>query len=80
MTLEKLVKWSCSKDKFTSLEEYIEFCLEFLAYASSNIQADIISKNEPHYHFLQFKEEGSYNVTRPLNYKLMYSNNKLKPN
>jgi hypothetical protein len=78
MNLENLVEWSCHKDKFTSLEEYIAFCRDFLEYVSSDIQADIVSRNEPHYHFLQFKEEGLYNVTRPINYKLMYSKKEAK--
>jgi len=73
MNLAHLVEWASNKEQFTTLDQYIDFCKAFLDYVKTNIQADIVSKNESHYHFLQYKEEGFYNVTRPLNYKLMYS-------
>ncbi|MCK4594714.1 hypothetical protein KAU45_09440 [bacterium] len=73
MKLTELVTWASNKEQFTNLDNYIEFCRAFLDYIRTNIQADIVSKNETHYHFLQYKEEGFYNVTRPLNYNLMYS-------
>lgn len=73
MKLTELMTWVSDKERFTKLDDYIEFCKAFLDYIKINIQADIVSKNETHYHFLQYKEEGFYNVTRPLNYNLMYS-------
>jgi hypothetical protein len=32
----------------------------------------IVSRNEHHYQFFQYKEDGTYNVTRPVNSNLMY--------
>jgi len=75
MNLAELVKRASDKKQFTTLENYIDFCKAFLDYIKTKIQADIIAKNEPHYHFLQYKKEGFYNVTRPLNYHLMYFSN-----
>lgn len=37
------------------------------------IQADIISQNEPYYHFIQYKKAGNYSITRPLNSRLFLS-------
>jgi len=73
MRLRRIVEWASDKERFTSIENYIEFCKAFLDFArASNIQADIVSKNEPTYHFLQYKAEGNFNVSRPLNYNLRY--------
>lgn len=73
MNLTKLVKWASDKERFTKISHYIEFCKVYLDYMPRKIQADIVSKNEPWYHFFQYKEEGFYNVTRPLNYNLMFT-------
>lgn len=75
MTLKELVKQAARKENFTELKDYVEFCKAFLDFAATpgRLQAEIVSRNEPHYRFLQFKADGSYNVTRPLNYKLLYS-------
>jgi hypothetical protein len=75
MTLQQLVKQASRKENFTELKDYVEFCKAFLDFVATpgKLQAEIVSRNEPHYRFLQFKGDGSYNVTRPLNYKLLYS-------
>lgn len=75
MTLPELVKVASNKENFTELKHYVEFCRAFLDFAgdSGNLQATIVSRNENHYRFLQFKEDGAYNVTRPLNFNLLYS-------
>lgn len=75
MTLQQLVKQASRKENFTELKDYVEFCKAFLDFIATpkRLQAEIVSRNEPHYRFLQFKADGSYNVTRPLNYKLLYS-------
>jgi hypothetical protein len=74
MTLTELVKLASNKTNFTELSDYIEFCKAFWDFTATPgaIQAEIVSRNETQYRFLQFKEEGSFNVTRPLNYDLLY--------
>jgi hypothetical protein len=74
MTLAELVKQSSDKKNFTELSDYIEFGEAFWDFTATPgaIQAEIVSRNETKYRFLQFKEDGSFNVTRPLNYDLLY--------
>jgi hypothetical protein len=74
MISTELVKIASNKTNFTELSDYFEFCEAFWDFAARRgaIQAEIVSKNETHYRFLQFKEDGSFNVTRPLNYGLLY--------
>ena len=63
-----------TKTNFTELSDYAEFGQAFWDFAATPgaIQAEIVSRNETQYRFLQFKEDGSFNVTRPLNYNLLY--------
>ena len=62
------------KEHFTELQHYVDFCKEFLAFVETPgaIQADIVSRNENHYRFIQFKNAG-FSVTRPLNSNLLYT-------
>ena len=73
MTLQRLVERAADKQRFQTIEDYIEFARAFLDYVSENLQAVIVSRNEPHYNFWQFKKEGSHNITRPINSNLMFS-------
>lgn len=72
--IKRLRKDAADKTNFESVEDYLSFAKRFLEYTADPacIQADIISQNEPHYHFLQYKESGNFNVTRPLNSRLLY--------
>ena len=72
MTLKKLVSKARDKSNFGSLKGYIEFCSEYLEYISENLQATIVSQNENHYRFYQYKREGNFQITRPINSNLMY--------
>jgi hypothetical protein len=72
MNLDDLVAHATDKSCFKNLEDYIAFCERYLNYIETNLQARIISKNENNYQFLQYREEGGFNVTRPLNAFLMY--------
>jgi hypothetical protein len=56
------------------MKHYAEFCRAWLDFIGTpgNLQAEIVSRNETQYRFLQFKGDGSFNVTRPLNYNLLY--------
>lgn len=74
MRLGSLVKTASNKENFTELEHYVEFCREFLAFIAvpGAIQAEIVSRNENHYRFIQFKNP-EFSVSRPLNSKLLYT-------
>lgn len=72
MNLKHLVNKAKDKSNFTDLKAYIAFCDEYLSYISDNLQATIISQNENHYRFYQYKKEGNFQITRPINSNLMY--------
>lgn len=71
MTLKKLVQLASDKARFNTLETYISFCRSYLDYAAENLQAKIVSKSENHYQFFQYKKEGGFQITRPINSRLM---------
>ena len=73
MTLKKIVERASDKERFKTIEDYIEFARVFLDYTATKLQATIVSRNEPHYNFWQYRQEGHYNVTRPINSNLMFT-------
>lgn len=73
MKLKDIIKRATNKDKFLSISDYSDFCLRYLEYIKTELQAVIVSKNENHYRFFQYKHDGTYNVTRPINSNLMLS-------
>ena len=73
MTLKKLVARATDKDCFARLEGFIDFARTFLEFAATGLQAVIVSRNEPHYNFWQFKNDGHFNVSRPVNSSIMYA-------
>lgn len=73
MKLSELTAWATNKDRFKSISDYIDFCREYLAFISDGLQAVIISRNEINYQFFQYKDEGLYNITRPINNSLFIS-------
>ena len=68
----ELCKWARNKDNFVSLNDYMSFGLRFVDFISdpNNITARIVSKNENNYRFLQYKEDATFNITRPINSNL----------
>ncbi|GHT48746.1 hypothetical protein AGMMS49982_00640 [Bacteroidia bacterium] len=72
MNLKQLVDKAQDKGNFADLKAYIKFCDEYLNYISDNLQAIIVSQNENHYQFFQYKKEGNFQITRPINSNLMY--------
>ncbi|MDX2301811.1 MAG: hypothetical protein NW226_03380 [Microscillaceae bacterium] len=72
MNLKQLVNKAKDKNNFIDLKAYIKFCEEYLNYISDNLQATIVSQNENHYCFYQYKKEGNFQITRPINSNLMY--------
>ena len=73
MKLDKLVEHVLDKDNFLTIEDYLQFPKLYLEFIKRDLQAVIVSKNENHYQFFQYKEDGTYNVTRPINSNLLYS-------
>lgn len=72
MNLKQLVNKAKDKSNFTDLKSYVAFCNEYLTYVADNLQATIISQNENHYRFYQYRKEGNFQITRPINSNLMY--------
>ncbi|MBL9180307.1 MAG: hypothetical protein JNM65_19750 [Verrucomicrobiaceae bacterium] len=72
MTLKSLVAHVTDKERFTKLEDFVDFATAFLEFSATGLQAVIVSRNEPQYNFWQFKGDGSFNVSRPVNSNLMY--------
>ncbi|WP_395008200.1 hypothetical protein [Undibacterium sp.] len=73
MNLADLVSHATDKERFQTVDNYIDFCNRYLEYVETGLQARIVSQNESHYQFFQYREEGSFNITRPLNSRLMYN-------
>lgn len=71
MTIADLVLIAANKNNFTTLRDYIEFCCRYLDFIETGVQAVIVSQNEPNYRFLQYREDGHFNITRPLNANLL---------
>jgi len=55
MNLNQLV--ACNKELFLKPSNYIHFALNYLEFINSNLQAVIVSRNENHYQFFQYKME-----------------------
>ena len=72
MSLSDLVNHATDKELFRTVKQYIDFCARYLEYVDTGLQARIVSQNESHYQFFQYRQEGSFNITRPLNSRLMY--------
>lgn len=73
MSFKTLVRDACNKDNFNSIDNYYSFAKRYLEFIKDNLQAVIVSRNENHYQFFQYKSDGTFNVTRPINSNLMYS-------
>jgi hypothetical protein len=72
MNLKQLLNKVCNKENFVHISDYLDFCREFLEFKENGLQAVIVSQNERQYFFYQFKRDGSFNITRPINSCLMY--------
>jgi len=73
MSLKKLVAFASDKRNFAKIEDYINFTRRYLdfVFVNKNLQARIVSQNEQHYQFFQYKGDGHFNITRPINSRLM---------
>lgn len=66
-TLWEIMSWVSQKERFVEIEDYIEFCKYYLEFISAELQAEIIAQNEHNYRFFQYRRDGEYNITRPVN-------------
>lgn len=73
MNLNELVNFAMRKSNFNTLKDYIDYCINFLHYIKTELQAVIISQNELNYCFYQYGKDGNYNISRPINKDLMFS-------
>lgn len=71
MNLTRIVNQVCNKGSFTELAHFLDFCEQYLGFIENGLQARIVSQNEPHYVFFQYARDGHFNITRPINAKLM---------
>lgn len=71
MTLYDLVTTALDKTNFRSITDYLDFSRKYLDFSIDGLQAVIVSQNENNYQFYQYRQEGHYNITRPLNSDLM---------
>ena len=71
--LQQLVEWVKDKSRFANIDDYSSFCEEYLSFVFDGLQAVIVSRNENHYRFFQYKDDGFFNVSRPINSNLLIS-------
>lgn len=72
MNLDSILKIVKNKDNFKNLSDYVDFTQKYLTYIKDNLQAVIVSQNEPHYNFYQYNSSVGFQITRPINSLLMY--------
>lgn len=73
MKLSQLLEYAQDKTNFEKIADYSTFCEQYLTFIHDNLQAVIVSQNETQYRFFQYKKDGNFNVTRPINNNLMIS-------
>ena len=74
MTAKQLASQATDKSNFTTLQGFLDFCQRFLDFIATDgsLQAVIVSQNEDHYCFFQYGKANGYQITRPINSRLMY--------
>jgi len=78
MNFDDLLNKATNKNTFDTLQGYIDFAANFIEFIEDNLQARIVSRNEPHYQFFQYGSFASYQVTRPINTNLMCGPNEFQ--
>lgn len=71
MNLSQLILWAQDKNNFLSTDSYSDFCEKYLTFIFDGLQAVIVSQNENNYRFFQYREDGNFNISRPINSELM---------
>lgn len=75
LNLKSLLKKSTDKSNFKSLDDFFNFANEYLEFIETGLQAQIIAQNETNYTFFQYKKDGQYNISRPINSDLFLAIN-----
>lgn len=73
MTGRELMEYATVRDHFRTLRNYADFARAFLDFAAQGLQARIVCQNETDYRFFQYREECSWNISRPVNATLFLS-------
>ena len=73
MTARELMEYAAAREHFKTLRNYADFALAYLDFARQGLQARIVCQNETDYRFFQYREDCTYNITRPINAKLFFS-------
>lgn len=71
-TLWELMSWVSEKQRFETLGDYVEFAKHYLEFIETELQAELVAKNENNYRFFQYRRDGEYNITRPVNSELFF--------
>lgn len=73
MNIVGLREWATDQDRFLTMRDYMDFAKAFLEYRGDHgFQAELVSRNTPHYRFFQYKADADYQLTRPINSELYY--------
>lgn len=72
MTGQQLMEYATVRDHFRTLRNYIDFACAYLDFAQQGLQARIVCQNEPDYQFFQYREDCTYNISRPINARLFF--------
>lgn len=71
-TLWELMSWVSEKQRFETIGDYVEFAKHYLEFIETELQAELVAKNENNYRFFQYRRDGEYNITRPVNSELFF--------
>ena len=71
--LKNLLSAVIDKSRFKKLEDFFVFSKKYLEFIKTGLQAEIVAQNETNYRFFQYKKEGYFNISRPINSKLFLS-------
>jgi hypothetical protein len=71
--IDDLSNFASNKNNFLDIQAYLDFSCRYLEWSLTGIQAVIVCQNETQYKFWQYKEDGHYNISRPINSDIMYS-------
>lgn len=71
-TLWELMAWVSDKQRFGKIGDYVEFAKYYLEFIETELQAELVAKNENNYCFFQYRRDGEYNITRPVNSELFF--------
>lgn len=61
-----------AKAKIELIGDYVEFAKYYLEFIETELQAELVAKNENNYRFFQYRRDGEYNITRPVNSELFF--------